>query len=50
MGTSRRSWNRLALPVKADLRASLQMKIAGKTEAGVLLIRLYASTRRSTAK
>jgi hypothetical protein len=50
MGASHRSWNHLALPVKADLHATLQMKVACKEQAGMLLIRLQASARRSTAK
>ena len=47
---SRRSQNRPVLPVKADLHALLQIKIASKEQARMLLVRLHASARRPTPK
>ena len=44
------SQNCPALPVKADLHALLQIKIASKEQARMLLVRLHTSTRRPTPK
>ena len=49
MGARRHNWDHIALSVKADLHTTLQMKIAGENQAGVLLTHLQASARRSTA-
>ena len=40
MGASRHNWDHIALSVKADLHTTLQMKIIGENQTGVLLTRL----------